>query len=38
MIGKQEEHQRFLEGIDSDGKNWLKIAARIGTRKPAQVL
>lgn len=32
-----EEHERFLEGIELYSKDWKKVTAHVGTRISAQV-
>lgn len=32
----EDEHDRFLEGLNNYGKNWNWVAAHVGTRKSDQ--
>ena len=34
----EEEHSRFLEGLDRFGKDWPKLVKFIGTRRRDQVV
>ncbi len=32
-----EEHERFMQGLDLYGKKWTKVAEVVGTRSTVQV-